>query len=385
MRKVAAWMLAGCLMLGLTGCGEKENAVYVQSVASLMQMGGIAAVDRFSGLVISESVTEIQKDGDKTIDVLFVREGDDVEEGQKLFSYDTEELQLELEKQQLQREQLIASIDNYKIEIEKLEAERERANSKDILSYTVQIQSNQIDLKEAELNLKTKEGEVKKSMHILENAVVTSPVTGRVTAINENGTDSYGNPQPYITIQKAGSYRVKATLNEMQRGTILEGDRILLESRVDPNQSWTGTVSLVDYENPSQGNNQGYYGNSDAQTSSSRYPFYIELDDSEGLLLGQHLYVSLSPNEMDVPHGLTLGSAFVCFDEEGEAFVWAEGSQGKLEKRMITLSGYFGMSDVYEIEEGLSESDYVAFPEEDICAEGVRTTRTQIGGEGGVN
>ena len=385
MKKAAAWLLAGCMLLGLSACSVKENQVFVQKVADLAQMGGIAPTDRFSGLVVSESVTEIQRDKDKVVDTLYVREGDDVTQGQELFSYDTDQLQLTLEKQKLELEQLASSIENYGIQIAQLEKDRERANSGDKLKYTLQIQTNQIDLKEAELKLKTKQSEVQKSEHLLANALVTSPVDGRVTSISEDETDEYGKPKAYITIQQSGSYRVKGTLNEMQRGSIMEGTRLRMESRLDPNQYWMGTVTLVDYENPTQGNNNGYYisSGSDEMSSSSRYPFYVELDSSDGLLLGQHLYLSVVSEEEVSLEGVTLGSAFICFDEEGNSYVWAESSQGKLEKRTVELGEYDMARDVYEILSGLAETDYVAFPDEELCIEGAPTSRqTQKGGSG---
>ena len=385
MKKAAAWLLAGCMLLGLSACSVKENQVFVQKVADLAQMGGIAPTDRFSGLVVSESVTEIQRDKDKVVDTLYVREGDDVTQGQELFSYDTDQLQLTLEKQKLELEQLASSIENYGIQIAQLEKDRERANSGDKLKYTLQIQTNQIDLKEAELKLKTKQSEVQKSEHLLANALVTSPVDGRVTSISEDETDEYGEPKAYITIQQSGSYRVKGTLNEMQRGSIMEGTRLRMESRLDPTQYWMGTVTLVDYENPTQGNNNGYYisSGSDEMSSSSRYPFYVELDSSDGLLLGQHLYLSVASEEEVSLEGVTLGSAFICFDEEGNSYVWAESSQGKLEKRTVELGEYDMAQDVYEILSGLAETDYVAFPDEELCVEGAPTSRqTQKGGSG---
>ena len=384
MKKAAAWVLAGCLTLSLASCSVKENQIFVQKVSDLSQMSQSAAADRFSGIVVSESVTEIQRDKDKVVEELYVREGDDVTTGQKLFSYDTDQLQLTLEKQNLELEQLTASIENYGAQIAQLEKDRERANSADKLKYTLQIQTNQIDLKEAELKLKTKQSDVHKSEHLLANALVTSPVDGRVTAISEEGTDEYGKPKAYITIQQSGSYRVKGTLNEMQRGAIMEGQRIRMESRLDPSQFWMGTVTLVDYENPVQGNNNGYYMSSDEMDSSSRYPFYVELDDSNGLLLGQHLYLSAAMEEESAAfEGVTLSSAFLCFDEEGNPYVWADNGQGKLDKRLVELGNYDMLRDAYEILSGLEEEDYVAFPDEGLCVAGAPTSKTELKGGNG--
>ncbi len=337
MKKGIALVLVLGLMMTLAGC-SKESAVYVQSVAALADMGGIAPGDRFAGVVVSEHVAEIQKDADKTIAELLVKEGDDVQEGEALFSYDTEQLQLNLDKQKLELEQLLASIENYKTQIADLERDRDRVGTADKLQYTVQIQSTQVDLKEAELKVKTKEAEVQKSEDILANATVVSPVTGRIQAISENGTDNYGNPLPYITIQQSGSYRIKGTLGELQRGGIMEGSRLRIQSRTDESQFWLGTVTLVDYENPSQGNDNNMYyvgGGSNEMTSSSKYPFYVELDSTEGLILGQHVYMELDAEEGETA-GVSISGAFLVFSEDGTTYVWAE-KRSKLEKREVTL------------------------------------------------
>ena len=365
------------LALILSGCNGGQNAVYVQSVAELSGFGGIAPGDRFAGMVVSENVTEINKDGGKTIAELLVKEGEDVTEGQPLFSYDMDQLQLSLDKQRLEKEQLVATIENYKSQIADLEKAEKKASGNNKLQYTIQIQSTQIDLKEAELNLQAKEKEVAQSEAVLENTTVVSPVTGRITGINENGSDNYGNPLPYITIQQAGSFRIKGTLNELQRGGILEGMRMKIISRTDENQFWTGTVTLVDYESPSQENqNSMYYGNySDSMLSSSKYPFYVELDSSEGLLLGQHVYLELEADEEE-SSALSIDGAFLCYAEDGSNYVWAERN-GKLEKRTVTIGEYNYMMGTVEILEGLTEADYIAFPNEELCVEGAPTTRNE--------
>ena len=376
-KKKGACLLAALVMsVMLTGCGGNEGAVNVQSVKELSAMGGIAPGDRFAGIVVSENVAEIQKDGEKTIAELLVREGDDVKEGDPLFSYDMEELQLTLDKQRLEKEQLEASIKNYEDQIKQLEKERKNVGGSDKLQYTIQIQSTQLDIKEAQLNLKTKEAEVKKSEDILENATVVSPVTGRVQAVNENGTDNYGNPLPYISIQQSGSYRVKGTLGELQRGGIMEGDQLKILSRTDENQFWLGTVTLVDYENPTQENGNNYYvSNTDEMTSSSKYPFYVELENTDGLILGQHVYLELAVEEGESA-GIPISMSFLCYEEDGSTYVWAE-NRGRLEKRTVTLGDMNDMMGTVDILDGLTEADYIAFPDPERCREGTSTTHSE--------
>ena len=67
-RRMATLALCLALMLGiLAGCGGDDTAVFVQSVSTLVGMGSIAPGDRFAGMVVSENVTEIKKDSEKTI------------------------------------------------------------------------------------------------------------------------------------------------------------------------------------------------------------------------------------------------------------------------------------------------------------------------------
>ena len=375
MKKLLVLCLALSLVLTMAACADSENAVYVQKVAELSNMGGIAPGDKFAGIVVSENIAEVQKDNQMAVAELLVREGDDVTEGQELFSYDTQQLQLSLDKQRLELEQARATIENYKSQIADLEKDRNKASSNK-LEYTIQIQSLQVDLKEAEIGIKAKENAVAQSEALLENSAVYAPVSGRVQSISESGMDNYGNPVAYITIQKTGSYRIKGTIGELQRGAIMEGTRLQVLSRTD-GSCWAGTVSLVDYESPTQENsNTMYYGTGvNEMTTSSKYPFYVELDDTNGLILGQHVYLQME-NQEEEAAGLAISSAFVAYEEDGSTYVWAD-KNGKLEKRTVEVGEYNMMNDTFEILSGLTEEDYIAFPDMELCVEGAATTKTE--------
>lgn len=376
MKRFLSVILTVIMLLTLTACGSKQG-VYVQSVASLMSMGGIAPGDRFAGVVVSENVTEIPKDTDKGVKELLVKEGDDVTEGQALFSYDTDELQLNLDRQKLELDQMNATIQSYRNQIAQLERDRNSVGEASKLQYTIEIQSTQLSLKEAELNLKNKEQQVAKAQELLTNSTVVSPVSGRVQSINESGMNSYGEPIAYITIQESGSYRIKGILGELQRGGIAEGSVLTIRSRTDDTVSWRGTVTLVDYENPSQGSDSDrYYGMAaDEMSSSSKYPFYVQPESTEGLILGQHVYMELEA-ESEETAGPSISSAFICYNDDGTAYVWAE-KRGKLEKRKVELGEYNMMADLQEITKGLSADDYIAFPDYELCVEGAPTTLEQ--------
>ena len=154
----------------------------------MSSMGGIAPGDRFAGIVVSENVTEIKKDSEKTVKELLVRAGDDVKKGQVLFSYDTEEVQLTLDKQRLELEQLQGTLESHKSKINTLQWQSNNTSGTTKLKYTLEIQSAQIDLKETEIKIKAKEKEIARSEELLANVDVVSPIDGRIQEVSENGS-----------------------------------------------------------------------------------------------------------------------------------------------------------------------------------------------------
>ena len=136
--KIAICALLLCASLLAVGCADKGSGVYVQSVADLCGYAQ-SGTDAFSGVAASESVCEVSRDADKKIAETFVAVGDSVDKGDKLFSYDSDDLQLKLDKQKLELEQLKASVEDYKRRIDELEAEKKAAAADMQLQYTVQI------------------------------------------------------------------------------------------------------------------------------------------------------------------------------------------------------------------------------------------------------
>ena len=136
-------------------------------------------------------------------------------------------------------------------------------------------------------------------------------------------------------------------------------------------------MTLVDYESPVKNDNNGYYSSSDSSNMASKYPFYVELDSVEGLIMGQHLYMERY-TEGDDETGVIVSSAYLCYEDDGSAYVWAENSRSKLEKRAVTLGTYNENTDNYVVTEGLSETDYIAFPDEQYCHVGAPTSHTPV-------
>ena len=377
-KKWIAAVLSGALLLGLAGCSsEPDTVVYVQNVSEIAGAGSIAMDNLFAGLVVSENVTEVQRDQSKTVEQLFVTQGQEVNQGDILFQYDSEAMSIQLDKEKLTLERLKNTSSTLNSQITQLKNEQKKASKDDQLSYTIEIQDREAQLKENEYNIKVKNKEISQLQDALANVKVISPVTGRVVSINENGYDQNGNPSAYITIQQSGSYRIKGTVNELNMGSINVGDTMRIVSRADESQTWTGTVTVIDQESATQGSSNDYMfgmGTTDTMTSSSKYTFYVEPTSVEGMMLGQHVYMEVDRGDTEDQSGLWLPEYYICYTEDGEPYVWAANSKDRLEQRSLELGDYNDMALSYEILDGLTLDDRIAFPEP-ACKEGAGVTQ----------
>lgn len=370
---IGAWALFGRTS---TGTGT-ENVVYVNSVENLMNPGsGNGAVNRFAGVVETQKQVDIQQSQDKTVKDIYVEVGQEVSKGDPLFSYDTEKSQEDLEKAKLELERINNTIGNKQNEIAALEKEKKSAGNDAQLDYTMQIQSAQMELKQSEYEKKSKQVEIQKLQDAIDNCQVTSEIDGVVKSINNGNEDSYsysGDSQAFMSIIAMGDFRIKCKVNEQNIASVTPGQEVIVHSRVDDSVTWKGTMGAVDTENPGNDSNNGYYySSSDTSTQSNSYPFYIELDSSEGLMLGQHVYVEADYGQSEERAGIWLDESFICDADTDNPYVWVDNGKGKLEKRSVTLGQHDDDLFQYEIADGLKKEDKITYPEEGL-EEGMKT------------
>jgi HlyD family secretion protein len=89
-------------------------------------------------------------------------------------------------------------------------------------------------------------------------------------------------------------------------------------------------------------------------------------------MLGQHVYIEMDNGQTEVKEGLWLPSYYIVTEDDG-SYVWARDSKERIEKRKLSLGEYDENTDCYQVLDGLTEEDYIAFPEDDIV-EGAETT-----------
>ena len=346
---------------------DSEDAVFVDSVSILAGLGNNSAlVSRYAGVVEPQKTLEIKLENERTVEKCYVSEGDEVKSGQKLFTYKVSEQEDKLESAQIELEKCDIDIDSAQSRKAQYEKELAKATGDDKLTLQTQILSEETAVKTSEYEKKVKEAEIKQLKETIENADVFCEMDGVVKTISSGDSDtqeSSSGGSVYMTILALGDYRIKGTVNEQNINNVFEGMEMLVHSRLDESVIWHGTITEInrDSGNSNTGDSDyySYSSNNDNGTNSTNYPFYVELDSSEGLLLGQHVYLEQNIGQEEQRDGIWLDDYYFNDNGDGTLWVWAVSSQKRLEKREVTLGEFDEEAGMFQVLSGLDAEDYI--------------------------
>jgi len=368
---VAVWKFGGNM-----GHDSKDR-VYVEKVSSIM--GSSAGMqNRYSGLVQPQKTVDINADSERTIKEFLVKEGDTVEEGTPLFVYDTEDLEMDLQQAKLEIENTDLEISGYRSQIAELEKERNAASEDGKFEYTTQIQSVQTQIRQAEYEKSSKKLDIDKIQAKIDNSEVASTAEGVVKTLNDPKTSDANNMggenNATISIMVTGTYRVKGTLDEQTINAVYPGSPVIIRSRVDETQTWTGTVDNIDTGETAGSDNDEMMsyssGGDDGSNSASKYPFYISLDNADGLILGQHVLIELDQGQTEEKEGLWLYASYIVMGEGGN------GEESLAMDQSMDIAG----ESLFNTEADIA-GESLFNTETDIAGESLFNTETDIAGE----
>ena len=383
-RKWIALLTAVSLAAGLSGCGKTVNtSVSVQSVAMICGFTVLTQSQQFTGVVSPGKEQGVSRDSERKISTVYVKVGDQVKEGDRLFTYDSEQTKNSLERAKLELEEQKNAQDSKENEKSQLEAAQKKAKQSEQIDYILKIQEVDTDIRENAYNMALKEKEIARLEDSLKNLDVTAPISGRIekagtadantglgTAFGDeddtggftsyDSSDSDGtDSNAFIKIVENDNFRIKGVINEQNIADVQSGMDMIIYSRVDQNLTWRGTVSEIDMKNPEKNSDEGYYGATDEMTTTSKYPFYVSIDSLDGLMIGQHVYMRADTGEFEDENEIRLDASFIN-DADSSPWIWAESESGLLEKRSVTVAGYDEADNTYLVESGITADDYIA-------------------------
>ena len=345
------------------------QTVYVQTVDDIMGTGS-GLTNKFAGVVDTQETWSVPQSSDSTVKQILVSVGQTVTKGTPLLIYDTDKYQSDLQQANIDLQRIQNEISSLQSTITQLTNEKKKAAASEQANYTIQIQSQQLDLQQKQLDLQSKQLDIKKLNDNIANATVTSQIDGVVKSVSSGNSDDSAatgsSDTSLVTIMKTGDYRIKGTINEQNIGQITEGMKVIVYSRADQTKSWEGTVTTIDKDSQSsQNQNNMYYGSGDGSTTSTSYPFYVSLDSSDGLMLGQHVYIEPDNGQSQQKTGVWLYDYCIDTTDKDHPFVWTD-KDGKLVKTDVVLGDHDDSLSEYEIKSGLKGTTLVAMPDSSL-------------------
>lgn len=306
-------------------------------------------------------------DPGREVGEFLVETGDVVKEGTVLAIYDDAALRLEKEQLLLDREQLVFDLESAGLRIRTLKRERSQAEASQRGDYDLQILEAEAELERKEYDLAGKDREIEALERKLSEHEAASPCEGAVEAVDrESGS---------LSIVPKDSYEFIFSAGEDELEGFQEGDAVTVSSR-DGSLSLAGKVEKVGMGDPSNGETDV------GAARASLYPVRGTVAGADDFLPGQHVYIEKAEAgegklAADGGHGpnsdsdgevddvreaeILLPEGYV-EDASGKPWVWAAGEDGRLEKRPITLGAYNDRHSAWQVEAGLSMTDYLAWP-----------------------
>ncbi|MDO5146707.1 MAG: hypothetical protein Q4D60_06865 [Eubacteriales bacterium] len=391
----AAFLVVGVVIYFMVSniSGGDEGEAYVESVMEIMgYRSGSGANNRYTGEVEAQDSWNVSLQSGLSVEKCFVSVGDEVKEGDKLFSYNTEELKLAKDKKELEVETLQNENTQLNKDIASYQSDLKSANASEKIELQTQILTAQTTIKKNEFAINSGKEDIKKLEGNIKDATVTSKMNGVVKSINTalgEGSDGddmdsdmmgsdTGDDSVYMSILAIGDYRVKGKVSETNVWDLNEGDSVIIRSRVDDTATWKGVIEKIKTEETadSDENEDSYLDDEMTGESASSYYFYVSLDSDDGLMMGQHVLIEQNKGQDDTREGVWLPSAYV--REEGEKYyVWVSNRRDRLDLKEVTIGEYNEDLDQYEIVSGVDLEDYIAC-DADNLSENMKTTKKQV-------
>ena len=225
-------------------------------------------------------------------------------------------------------------------------------------------------LRDLELNLRESDIKIEKARKALDKGVVTANMNGIVkTAGDPKSPPTDGSA--FITVAGSEGLFVKSGIKESKLGTLKEGDIVTVTSWQTGGRYEAEIKSISPYPD-----NSGMFSGDGNETY---FPFTANLLDREAVLQnGEWVEVSYkTTGDSGKSSGtLTVQKAFVR-EEGSKKYVYVRDENNKLRKQYIVTGT---LSDTgYEVIDGLSENDWIAFPYGKNVKEGAKTREASIG------
>ncbi|MDM5430525.1 efflux RND transporter periplasmic adaptor subunit [Bacillus mycoides] len=283
-----------------------------------------------------------------------VKEGQEVEKGTKLFSYDNEEINLQMKQADLDQKMADMRYDQGKKKIDSLKKEIKKVKDSGAgkeVTDPMEEQVSELEMAQKTTDLEKEKGKLQKEELSKKQKELTiySNFTGVVQKLDKDAAQSSsqalgGQGKAFLQVASKDPFQVQGTLTELQKSQIQKDQTFTVTAKANNKKKWTGKITEVS-EFPTSAEMAQAAG--EGTQNMSQYTYKASLDSQDGLSPGYH--VSLQVN-LENKTMIAVPSKSIV--EKGEdAFVYIE-DKGKLRKQNVKKGANDG--DWTEVVEGVT-------------------------------
>ncbi|EPC8411234.1 efflux RND transporter periplasmic adaptor subunit [Bacillus thuringiensis] len=283
-----------------------------------------------------------------------VKEGQEVEKGTKLFSYDNEEINLQMKQAELDQKMADMRYDQGKKKIDSLNKEIKKAKDSGAgkeVTDPMEEQVSELEMGQKTIDLEKEKGKIQKEELRKKQKELTiySNFAGVVQMLDKDAAQSSsqalgGQGKSFLQVATKDPFQIQGTLTELQKSQIQKDQTFTVIAKANNKKKWTGKIMEVS-EFPTSAEMAQAAGMGESTQNMSQYTYKASLDSQDGLSPGYH--VSLQVN---LENKTMIAVPTKSIVEKGEdAFVYIE-EKGKLRKQNVKKGATDG--DWTEIIEG---------------------------------
>lgn len=297
------------------------------------------------------------------VEEVFVKEGDDVKKGTKLFRYESKQLTQDKKENELQQQSNYLEVNQLKEQHEELDKQLEKDKDNEQLKE----EHDQVKLQQQQKNNEIEQTTLQKESieSELDALTVKSEMDGTVVTVNEQAASGSEEMQqePLIQIGSLNKLMVKGSVSEYDTLKIKEDQPVTLTSDVLPDASWKGTVQAVAFL-PEDTNEM----DAGDDSNGAEYPIEITVDDKDiDLKPGFQILMEIETSKQKA--NVLPISAVKQQGNDSYVFIVQDGKAEQREIKVGTVTG-----DIIEIKDGLTEEDTVITDLSDELQDGMEVT-----------
>jgi HlyD family secretion protein len=361
-----------------------ENQVEEKTVKALVEESKTSDLI-LAGKVTANNTNKLKIDPDKgTVKEVLVKEGDKVEKGQALFTYQTDQ-QMKTKEAELDAEAKARAVEvsrssanikwetyNKKVaQLNQAKADNDKENKEELKA---EIKTLEGEVDQAYTDGLTGDNEVKNAESELEKAqlmqaneqerlgadTIVADNAGTIKSLNMdliNQSKEKQREESFMEIIDDSSLFVNGDINEFDREKVSLNQPVELIDRKNKEKKWKGKIVQVANLSSEE---SGSEKKQDEDPNLSKFPYKVLIENGDKMpIIGSHVYVKVLPKEFE--EGKIILNRKYVITKDNKQFVW------KVDDKKIKfheIKGTPAGENLVTINEGLTQNDKIAVPKE---------------------